>query len=417
MSEAIDFMQKVRNQNKARAAKHYDANKEAVNAKRRAAYLAKKEAQNPKEPEPVVEQIKEKVIKPSQIPRPVKRLVVLPEPELMPGVVKRTKKFKIVPAPAPEPEPVVEPVAPKQKIKINKMTAEKAIELLTTLDGAAMRTSTANTRTEDFKRLMSVTGNPTNVLEILKKPKETIKMIDSGLQKNGVKLYANNSLKSVYEILVTFIDILGREKYKKQHALFNEQFDIRKLDSVADNIEKKKLKGYTGDTFTKYLATVKDTFGGLSKMYVLSRLYYELPIRDDFVLKITDKHPTTKESSVIVMPAKGKAMIHVFNYKTDSKYGDIEKTISLPLTKLIRNYMEANDLNVGDYLFGDKKLTGFVSGNNKKFGLAGGITNFREMKIAEMYADPDISSKKKVKLAYEMKHGVNTQLWYLGRAI
>lgn len=408
--DSTDFVKRVRDQGAARAAKFYEANKTEVNAKRRAAYLAKKLAKVEKPIEPIVEQ--EKIIKSSQIPRPIKRLVVLPEPEPTP-VVKRTKKTKIAPAT----EPIPEPVAPKQKSKIAPITPEKAIELLTTLDGAAMKAETAKKRTQDFKLLLELTGNPKNVIKILRKPTDTMKLIDSGLQKNGVKAYSNNTLKGVYQIILTLIENIGREKLKKEHAMFKEQFEIRKLDSIADNIEKKKLKGYTGDTFTKYLATVKDTFGGLSKMYVLSLLYYQLPIRDDFVLKITDKHPTTKESSVIVMPAKGKAMIHVFNYKTDSKYGDIEKTISLTLTKLIRNYMEANDLKLGDYLFGDKKLTGFVSGNNKKIGLAGGITNFREMKIAEMYADPNISSKKKVKLAYEMKHGVNTQLWYLGRAI
>ena len=421
---ATDFMQKVRDQNKARAAKHYDAHKEAVNAKRRAAYLAKKQAlKKDQAPEPeIIEVINEpeaKVIKPSKIPRVMKKLVVLPEPT---PVVKRTKKISkiVTTAPEPAPEPIVakNPAARKFKIVLPPITPEKALELLTTLDGKAMKNSTAKTRTEDFKRLLEITGNPTNIVKILTKPKETIELINNSLLKNKTKLYSNNTLKNQYQIILTLIDVLGREKLKKEHAIFKEQFEIRKLDSIENNIQKKAEKDFDGNTFATYLATVKETFGELSKMYVIARLYYELPVRDDFMLKIvSNKHPTSKENGVIYMPKKGKAIIHIYQYKTDSKYGNIEKTISLDLTKLIRNYIKDNDLSVGDYLFGDKKLTGFVSGYNKRIGFAGGITNFREMKIAELFADPEISAMKRVKMAEEMKHGVNTQLWYIGKQI
>jgi hypothetical protein len=99
---------------------------------------------------------------------------------------------------------------------------------------------------------------------------------------------------------------------------------------------------------------------------------------------------------------------------TIKKYGVIEEKCSKGLSTLIRKYIIENSIKVGDYLFGDKKLSQYVSPNNLKVGVKGGTNVFRHMKITDELKTIK-SPEERIKLAESMKHSPMVQLKYVRR--
>ena len=57
---------------------------------------------------------------------------------------------------------------------------------------------------------------------------------------------------------------------------------------ISNENTQKKQQEETVMSFSDYIDKVKETFGVNSKMFLLANLYKEIPIRDDFILKIVD---------------------------------------------------------------------------------------------------------------------------------
>ena len=100
-------------------------------------------------------------------------------------------------------------------------------------------------------------------------------------------------------------------------------------------------------------------------------------------------------------------------YKTYKKYGKINEKVTLPLSKLIREYITRNKIQYGDFLFGKaKKQSAFVSKMNKSIGETSGVSIFRHMKASE-YDNDYRSPQEKAELAYKMKHSGLVNLAYV----
>ncbi len=198
-------------------------------------------------------------------------------------------------------------------------------------------------------------------------------------------------------------------KIKQQYI---QQFDIYKISSNDYSTEKQETAPIY--TFKEYLEKVKDEYGVDSKIYVLSKLYEEVTLRDDFILMIKPTIDDTKkkDENYIVVPKKDALTLIVNKYKTSEKYGQIKVKLSLPLSKLIRNYISNKDLNDDDYLFGDKNLSNFVSNINVKIGIKGGINEYRKMSVTDLINSKPTAQQRQ-KLAEIMKHAPLTQLKYL----
>jgi len=98
-------------------------------------------------------------------------------------------------------------------------------------------------------------------------------------------------------------------------------------------------------------------------------------------------------------------------YKTSAKYGQIKVKLSLPLSNLIRKYIEKEGLLNGDYLFGDKNLTSFVSKMNKQIGVKGSISYFRQMSVSDLLSKTP-SAEERQALSAKMAHSRLTQIKY-----
>ena len=83
---------------------------------------------------------------------------------------------------------------------------------------------------------------------------------------------------------------------------------------------------------------------------------------------------------------------------------------------MIRKYIKRENLVFGDFLFGNKPLTSFVTKFNKQMHINGGISLYRMMSVSDLlHTQPDAEARQK--LAEQMKHSPITQLAYLHKNI
>lgn len=315
---------------------------------------------------------------------------------------------------------ITEPSSPKEesngdlgkehKIDFNKsksISYEETINALNTLD---ISDGSRNKYKQDVKRLLSLT-QCTNLIKCFKDYKTIINTIHSATKPNG-ESYSVNTKKALYQMIIYLIDKLHLPISAKIKQHYLKQFDISKISS--NDHTKEKQENILIPSFDDYLKFIKDKFGENSKPFVLSSLYHEITLRDDFILKIisSSKEATDEKENYIIVPKTSALTLIINHYKTSNKYGQIKVKISLPLSKMIRNYIKREKLVFGDYLFGSNPLTSFVSKFNKQIGINGGISLYRQMSISDLlHKNPDAEERQK--LAEIMKHAPLTQLKYL----
>ena len=228
-------------------------------------------------------------------------------------------------------------------------------------------------------------------------------MIDTRSQST----FHQNSIKNN-----NLIDKLNFPVSAKIKQKYIQQFEIFKINSNDETVQKQETAQIP--SFSDYLQNIKNEYGLESKIYVLSKLYEEVTLRDDFMLiiKPTIKDADDDDFNYIVIPKKENLTLIVNQYKTSDKYGQIKVKLSLPLSKIIRKYVEREKLNYDEFLFGDKPLSSFVSKMNKKIGIIGGISLFRQMSVSDLLKTKPTAQQRQ-KLADTMKHAPLTQLKYL----
>jgi len=252
-------------------------------------------------------------------------------------------------------------------------------------------------------------NNSTNVIKMLN---ET----DS----NRGSVYAENSKKKYIESAIKAITLLKLGVNKTAVNKYNDYFS--KLKIVSKIQSDVKTTTVAVPKFNNYLTKVKDVFGETSKQYLLSKVYFEAPLRDNFSkLKIvaTDKEATDTDINYIKVPKSGKAKVITNKYKTDRKYGVISIELTTGLTTLVKEYMKSHNIKLGENLFGDSKsLSDFTSKMNNKLGFTGGVTLFRNMKISTELDGVGIdNAEKRLELSKKMGHSPVTQYSYLRKLI
>ena len=117
----------------------------------------------------------------------------------------------------------------------------------------------------------------------------------------------------------------------------------------------------------------------------------------------------------MINPIGKNCKLVIQNYKTANHNGDLKYTLTRPLTKLIRNYIESNELT--DRLFPNHftgGLSAFVVKMSKSIGIdeKGGINYFRHSKISSLLNKGRFTHQDRVKLALSMGHSLNIQSEY-----
>ena len=267
----------------------------------------------------------------------------------------------------------------------------------------------------DIKTFINVTDCE-QLEKCLKNPDEVLERLDNAPKKRSSDTYSTNSKKGFIQSVLVAITDLNLKVPKKALEKYQDYFEKLKIESINEN-EKKQGSSKVED-FGTYLNMVKDKFGETSKEYLLASLYDEATLRDDFHdLKIITKAAdvANKSDNYIIVNRSGNAKLVIQSYKTSKKYGTLNIPLSSPLTGAIRAYMKEHNITPGSALFGEnKRLSDYVRVMNKKIGVKGSITNFRQMKIAqELKKDDGLSPEKRVELSKKMAHSPIVQMRYL----
>lgn len=306
------------------------------------------------------------------------------------------------------------PVFTKGDIKIKDLSKNKTLsyeEIVKYLDELNLNQNTANKYKQDIKRFVKITGCE-DIIKCIKRSDVIISDIENGKMNNG-NLYSNNTKKGLYQTVLFIIDRfnlnINKEPYKKK-------FEQAKMQSIRDNEEKVETKPVM--KFSSFIEKVKKEFGEQSKMYAIVKLYNDVPMRDDFQLKIVDKVRDTKDTSLnYIIAYNGKNWkVVINNYKTKGMYGPMEVPLAKDTTTLLSDYIKRNKLGMGDYLFGNEKLSSFVTANNNKLGVEKGFSTYRHMKISEEL-DRVKSIPERQVLAQQMAHSPIMQLKYVRKLI
>jgi hypothetical protein len=100
------------------------------------------------------------------------------------------------------------------------------------------------------------------------------------------------------------------------------------------------------------------------------------------------------------------------DFKTNNIYQPLVHQVSSELSNDMKKYMDEKGLQEGMYLFGDKKLTKYVSENNARMGIKGGINLYRHMKISQVLSKAGLTTEERILKAASMGHSPATQELY-----
>ncbi len=307
----------------------------------------------------------------------------------------------------------------KKEVENELLTeAEKSEPLkVATLDNlisqfqSRLKDRSANTYIGSMKRIWKIMdwNSNTDLNKQLKNTKTIIEEIDDSIN-------AVNTQKADIQALLKAVDFFKLNISKKNRELIADEF--AKLKILSNELSSKKIASKPTINMESYLKMIKGFYKETDKMYVLIQLYNELTIRDDYgSLKIVNRKQDMKDKGNFIYlnnsMANGEILIN--EHKTDKKYGAIRHKLSKELTRLIKNYIGVEQLQVGDFLFGSGKLSQFVSRENKNISTKhklGGINEIRHRKIAELLGNKKRTPEERVKLAKMMNHSPATQEKY-----
>ena len=212
---------------------------------------------------------------------------------------------------------------------------------------------------------------------------------------------------------VPITDVLFR-KYREWYKLVTLEYDDQRKGQRED-VDNAVID------FDVYKDKILEKFGTDSKEFLIVSLYNEATLRDDFgelVIVVSDREiDGSKKGNYLINP-RGKTVpckLVIQNYKTAKHNGDLKYTLSKSLTKLIRNYIESNELT--DKLFPQHYTSGlsaFVAKMSKSIMILqkGGINYFRHSKISSLLNNGKFTPEDRVKLATSMGHSLNIQSEY-----
>ena len=246
----------------------------------------------------------------------------------------------------------------------------------------------------------------------LKRAKTVIYKIENATQKKDpTKLYSVNSKKGIYQSILKLIDTLEIPISDNAHKLYENRFEI--MNTASHDQTKERIQKEEVLDFNVYKQKVKNFFGESSKESIITSLYELSGFRDNLNVIIVPTLPKETDKNFIVIPSsKTKNLKFILNdYKTSGKYNQDIINIPKDLSKEIRKYMENNNIQYNDYLFGKSKLSGFIKKFNDKMDLPITINKLRQMKVSKVLNN-NPSIEERIKLAKEMKHSTTTSEKY-----
>lgn len=311
-------------------------------------------------------------------------------------------------------DPVPE-IAARVSVVKKKLSGKGSLEFVL----AELQKRDANKKDMSNARQLFHIFNISDIFTAFKNSDEVLHTLDNTPQvSNPNKKYSTNSkygfIQSILKLITEFkIPVSDKTKQKLADA-----YESIKLQSIDESNAKPKEEV---PTFDEYLKDVSAKYGADSKEYIIASLYSVSGFRDNLQLKlITDvKQADDKTVNYMLVPVRKKyqrtlddASIILNVYKTSDKYHSDTINLNKAMSDNIKNYITTNNIQPGEYIFGDKSLSAFIIGFNKAMGKNISINTYRQMLVSEKYAE-EMTSDDRVALAKTMKHSPGTSLKYV----
>jgi hypothetical protein len=189
--------------------------------------------------------------------------------------------------------------------------------------------------------------------------------------------------------------------------LANKEKSITELEQTQQTVEY--------PTFNEYLNKVINQYGETSKEYLVSLLYSQFTLRDDYKgLKIIQHNSDDNKQYNFLLINGNKMVFIINNFKTKNKYQRLEFIVTGQLNKLLLEWTKTKKIGYGDLLFGKSSLSPFVSKLNKSLGYEGlaGVNIYRHMRVSDVHQKKNITFEERLQLADSMGHSITVQKQY-----
>lgn len=256
--------------------------------------------------------------------------------------------------------------------------------LLAKLDTLGLGAATLRSYQYSLNKVFSLIGNE-QLIPFLRQGQRLIDIISA-------TDLSTNTKRGLIQICLYIITKYGLKINKKSIDLMTAYFGRLKEEAAKEVEAKRESAEDAVISWDEYMRRVREKFGVESQMFAIASLYRELTMRDDFTLKIVAKRPKDVSENYLVLTKRNLTVV-VHNHKTANYYGSAIAKLSIPLSRLLNEYMQRNSLQIGDYLFGTAPLSQTIIRNNKQIGVNGGISMFRHMTVSESRSNPALAKK------------------------
>ncbi len=304
------------------------------------------------------------------------------------------------------PEVISEPVVSEKKVKkTNFSTDEQQLldEIALLQEPLELAEKTKQTHMNGYKMLIKcVSCNKEALLHLLlNEPELTIQMIDSAKKLDGTD-YSNQSRNKILQGIRPLFDLFSVSYTEEHLKKYRQKMEEYNFNYLTASIQKKLLP-----TYDEYLFRMSEFYSDRSLEYLLINLYREIPVRDDFQLKlVSTKAQTKSKQNNYLLLNKKSCQIILNQYKTAKHYGQKTYDLSPRLKEMIIAYISTIEGEV-EYLFGTRQLSPVICEINKKLGYDGGITLLRKMAVTDLYRNEQATHEQKQELAERMCHSLN----------
>ena len=337
---------------------------------------------------------------------------------------KQKQKDKYIPKENPKKsgrpkKDTTEPIV-LEPVNITRSTSFTQDELISIImnDERITSNDTKKTMVSDTKRFFN--NAECSSLRCLKSDyKLAINRVEEGFVTKGKNIGSNFSagtLRSTFTTLATIIErYVGNFIPKKALKFIQDKVKAYKSQATDEYIEKQEI---VYPTFSTYKKKVEDMYGKESPEFLIPSLYEAFAVRDNYGnIPILDNPPTplkkAKNSAIpnYIVIKKNYSYIVLSDFKTSNEYDTLRLTLPSSVNKLMKKESSKKNIQFGQPLFPEDKLSTFVSNMNNEIGYfdLGGVTAYRHMRISEL---DGATYAEKVELANTMAHSVITQKQY-----
>ncbi len=303
-----------------------------------------------------------------------------------------------------------------EPVSITRSTSFTQDELISIImnDERITSNDTRKTMVSDTKRFFN--NAECSSLRCLKSDyKLAVNRVEEGFVSKGKNIGSNFSagtLRSTFTTLATIIErYVGKFIPKKALKFIQDKVKEYKSQATDEYIENQEV---VYPTFSIYKQKIEDMYGKDSKEYLITSLYEAFAVRDNYggiPILTTPPTPLKKATTNYIVIKKNYSYIVLSKFKTSNEYDTLRLTLPASVDKLMKKYIATNNIQIGEPLFDEDKLSTFVSNMNDSIGYGdlGGINIFRHMRVSEL---DGATYAEKVQLANIMGHSVITAKQY-----